>query len=101
MNLEKTQSMQAMKSQITAERLAEIQKKNRLGVIFMSAGAVMFCLGAYVIVSTTLTLSALVVLFMALFLAMYGSHLYSGQYSKAAGEWALGIIKALRKSGDS
>lgn len=97
MNLEQTQAMKTLKGVAPPERLAEIEKKNRMGKGFMGAGGAMFLLGAYVIVTTELTLSALVVLFMALFLAMYGSHLYSGQYSKAAGEWAVGIVSRLRK----
>ena len=94
----KTQTMQALQHDVPPERLAEIEKKNRLGKGFMGAGIVMFLLGAYVVVSTELTLSALVLIFMAMFLGMYGSHLYSGQYSKAAGEWALGILQGLRKT---
>ncbi len=91
MNLEDTKTIKA----IPERKLLEIKKKNRLGKGFMLSGIVMFLLGAYVIVVTQLTLSALFILIMALFLGMYGSHLYSGQYTQAAQEKALEAIKSI------
>jgi uncharacterized membrane protein YidH (DUF202 family) len=97
--IEKTQAIQAFKAQIPEEsreeRIRELERANRTGLGFMAAAAAVFLLGAYVVVTTELTLTALFVILIAVFLAMHGSNMYSRKYSKAAAETAVGVVKRL------
>ena len=93
--IEKTQAIKA----IPPEKLVEIKKKNRLGVMLIIAGLAEMGLGGVFMLKTmTLTLMVILLSLIGLFMVMTGSHMYSGQYTKAAGEWAVGIISKFRKS---
>lgn len=96
MNLDETQGMKAIREEIPEAKRREIEKKNRQGLVFMSGGlGLIVATVVFMFLTMTLNMPVIFLILIGVFLAMYGSHMYSGQYSKAAGEWAAGIVKRL------
>ena len=95
MNLSKTQAIKS----IPAEKLVDIKKKNCIGVLLIVVGlSVMGLAGFFMVKTMTLTLMVIILFLIGLFMVMTGCHMFSGQYTKAAGEWAADLIGKLRKN---